>query len=1395
MDNILNLEKDLTDPITAELLEDPVRVPCCQQAFSRLSLLQSIEAIGARCPACNGDLTSFDVIGARKDIKLASMVDSLRGVQAMAADGVEKRTDPKWVAKLNLFVSGFTTIGKVTVNTTDTKFNFKTLLVCVMDRSGSMGSSMDSCRFSLKRVVDLTFQNPQLITNIITYDTGGNDFDIDTTVGISFAKTMVESIAQGGGTSFRAAFDQLIKVLTRHKTNPLITSMVVIFLTDGEDEIPKERRSELVTNLKARIADIWTKSYTIHTIGFTKSHDFDFLNALRMIGTTEGAFRYANPDEDTDCLSSKINSILDVVVRTSAIPIKLVTDLKIRKSTNNIFWLELSGRNLATLELTFRINDETDVIIRPEFEDENNSKICEEWYSILIDEISSELIMLSTQPLNTLDKQLHCDLLQGRSRSIMARMPQAHPDRERLEKLMATLKSMQGGEKIDQKALTDLKFEGQFKTTKQNFPPSTITLANQPAPFSLPPPVRPSLWPIIPVKKNRRCNCRGTAKEVFITIGRKCNADAIKWLIENVGWQNELDENGSNALIVAASIGRCKLVEQILGMNIIDVSQTNGNGYNALDVAILYGYWRTYEILRIVDIRPTINCELLFRTCISNRFYETAIRLLKDKFVTITDDMVDNAPTNEATTWLSARSDKEITVEKAILKGIYEVVEQNIDRMAKISWEPYLSIFAKTTVDHCRIVELLLKHGKADATERIKIKVENNDSIWEDEITWPLFVACEKGSVEMFKILCMYTKNFDLQNLKGTTCLWIACCNRFIDIVMELINRGANVNLPNLKGDAPLIPCCQKGSESIAELLLEAGARLDVFNRNRDNPILICCRTGQARILEALLKRCTADELAYFMRTAAEIDGFPPLLAATELDKVECIKVLVRFGADLELKTNADNNIIQGATSLHLACYYNRLLSAKVLHDLGASATAQSYHGDTPLHIAIKQNHIDIVRFLMSLEQGRACLNIFNNEGRLPQYYAQQTGHEQIQEEFFTNRLAMTLGRILVAGPEMEQACADVLMRYGQSLGCYEYTDLANTELDRGASLLTYALLNGNTHLLATLNQIGANYDRVDDYGVPPAFWAAYLNYEHPPNDQVQGMLGRIATATKTSLQNKMLLNMTKGRPQLPETINAINALVKMNEGYNLKVGQDVIRTLRASKSGEPLLMGFIEKLKSKSNFSDGKQTIEYLLWEAKVHMIKRIATGESTLQPIHLLALYLFTSNLTIYKQVNLTLAQWKTNSVWHGFIGCLYSAIELIKPYEGECYRAVDTPFVLEHYAIGNRLSWNTFATSSLDWKICNDQLNAKRGIVFIIHGRSGRVINEYSATPLDNEILFLPGTEFIIKNYYRAEFTALAQANIRNTTFKIAEKDITKACNSEACIIIELEEGSIK
>lgn len=1389
---------DLTCPYTLDWLEDPVTLPCCGRTVSRTPLLVSLN-ITQQCSLCRGDLSNYNALTAPMSRNIAYLVEEAKRVSGeLPPPGPEtpNHCDHSWKATLTL-LAGENSIFQKRVGQLEFNNNnvvFKNLVLTVIDRSGSMGGSpISQVRYSLTRVTDLAYKHSNLMTTVIAYDDRIESHEINTTTPRSYFDGIFSRIDARGGTSFRVAFDEIVRIATQHANTQDVACMTILFLTDGEDSsVRKDERFRLVQSLQNDIRAVWKKEFVIHSIGFGSNHDSSFLNSLRMIGTREGAYRYADPSENADILSSKINSILDVIAESASLPLQIISsNLHIISGANGKFWIKQESEDVDPI--TFSIDGRDPVIVTPDIVE--SSELWPAWYSKLIDDIAAELLALAEVSSSTsvslpitnttlehedaiLERELHLELLSRRSNAILARLEGTSANYHRLTSLMVTLESLRKGQSVDKLKLNDMKFEGQFATKT-----SAITSGSS-AHVSTPTLIVPSkkiVWTIITLPDEKRFRPNSSSDRLIKLLGNTKTDDIITWIDDNHNHVINDHYKGSNCLHITASIGRDRVANKIISTKLLNINATDFQGRTALDLSVIHGYWRLFDLIFENGGNLRLDPQLLLRTCISRNFTELAGRLIKHSLAVVTDDMLDNVPTADGLQWLSAHSAKDLPIEMAILKGAIDIVTAKLPGSNNVSWDGLYDVFIKSTHDYINIVDLVLQSGKAMA---------NETSIVGGDITFPLFVACEKGCLSMVKVLLKYLTKDDInqRNNKGTTALWIAACNRHIDVVHELILAGADVNIANEKGDSALIPCCQKGSDSIALLLLEAGIDINIHNRNRDNAVLICCRTGQSKILEMLLTRYSSnkDDLITVLDEYAEIDGFPPLLAATELNRIDCIKVCAKFGTNLEWKTREDNPIIPGATALHLACHYGRLDAARTLCELGCDiGSFTSVGGYTPVHIAIRSGHIALVRFLLS--RNREVLNISDSDGRLPIYYASMQGREDIKEEFFTDRLSDLLGKVVTFG---SSRCADILSNYGQSIGCYDHRDFLGLKIHQGMTPLSLALINGNIPLANTLESLGSPLNIPDDYGITPIFWKSFLLHENVSDHyDVSDQLRRVETISRRSLQNKMLTNLT-GQSQLTGShFKQLDFRKKMTDGYTTKVHKSSLAKIR--NASEPAILGFLDKLKSNKVFPDGKGCLEQILWESRVHIVRLIASGETTLDPMHMLALYLYTANATVFTQVNATLSSYTDRSVWSSFIVCLFQAVNNLPSLIGEVYRGVECTFIPDLYTLGTIITWNTFGVASKDWRSPSELIKEKHGIIFIIKSKTGKDISRYSCSPVDSEVLFLPGTSFIVTALYRADIITLGQANIRASTYAARDIDIHKAAEGASSIIVEIAE----
>lgn len=104
------------------------------------------------------------------------------------------------------------------------------------------------------------------------------------------------------------------------------------------------------------------------------------------------------------------------------------------------------------------------------------------------------------------------------------------------------------------------------------------------------------------------------------------------------------------------------------------------------------------------------------------------------------------------------------------------------------------------------------------------------------------------------------SKGMDLNvgNENGETCLMMACEKGSVEIVRILLDEGADPNIADKNGVTPLMICCRRGQERIIPLLLRKGVLVDQKNNEGDTALHICVRhyrefSGHKKCLEQLL--------------------------------------------------------------------------------------------------------------------------------------------------------------------------------------------------------------------------------------------------------------------------------------------------------------------------------------------------------------------------------------------------------------------------------------------------------------------------------------------------------------------------------------------------------------
>ena len=200
-------------------------------------------------------------------------------------------------------------------------------------------------------------------------------------------------------------------------------------------------------------------------------------------------------------------------------------------------------------------------------------------------------------------------------------------------------------------------------------------------------------------------------------------------------------------------------------------------------------------------------------------------------------------------------------------------------------------------------------------------------------------------------------------------------------VVEALVEAGADLNAVNIDGVTPLMLARARNSTDIADYLAEQGGTESSLPSYEQ-----AIADDDVVVLSSYLDRGLSVD---YRRGGCGHPGFPggppgppgrgpggpipptprpepPVVIALQHNALECARLLVRRGANLDLR-------YCDTSPLQVMIEENNLSAVRFLLDHGASL---SHHLDTPLHLAARHDSPDVAELLINAES-IAALNVF----------------------------------------------------------------------------------------------------------------------------------------------------------------------------------------------------------------------------------------------------------------------------------------------------------------------------------------------------------------------------------------------------------------------------------
>uniref|UniRef100_A0A8C5EWU8 Euchromatic histone-lysine N-methyltransferase 1b n=1 Tax=Gouania willdenowi TaxID=441366 RepID=A0A8C5EWU8_GOUWI len=230
-----------------------------------------------------------------------------------------------------------------------------------------------------------------------------------------------------------------------------------------------------------------------------------------------------------------------------------------------------------------------------------------------------------------------------------------------------------------------------------------------------------------------------------------------------------------------------------------------------------------------------------------------------------------------------------------------------------------------------------------------------------------LYLSAKQG--ELKKVVLMLVDgidpNFKMESQNKRTPLHASAEAGYVDVCHMLVQAGANLDMYDDDQRTPLMEACENNHMEVVLYLLRAGST-DVEGFTC---LHLAAKSGHYRIVEHLLST------GFININCQDDGGWTAMIWATEYKHVDQVKLLLSKGADISIRDKEEN------ICLHWAAFSGSLEISELLLKARCNLHAVNIHGDSPLHIAARENRLECVTLFLS---HGADVFLKNREGETP---------------------------------------------------------------------------------------------------------------------------------------------------------------------------------------------------------------------------------------------------------------------------------------------------------------------------------------------------------------------------------------------------------------------------
>lgn len=483
---------------------------------------------------------------------------------------------------------------------------------------------------------------------------------------------------------------------------------------------------------------------------------------------------------------------------------------------------------------------------------------------------------------------------------------------------------------------------------------------------------------------------------------------AASWAVAT-GGPNEWHPWGSpNILHECAKSGLTPIIPELLADGYGIDSQDSTYGLTALSYACRAGYGETVKLLldlgASVNIRGLNGTTALFEAIWGG--HTDLVELLLTK-AELNINTVYASHTQRTVLMIAAQDGAEEVVRCLLQRVDLDINKSDISRST--------ALILAAANGHTSVVSLLLNHEG--------IKIDRRDLVGRSA----LIAAADNGFSEIvgrllakgadlhssrtviqravqlgyfFVVETMAAHGVDIRALNGLgrSLLHDAALRGSDDIVRLLILKGLDLNAQCHQGCTPLHYASRFNMFSVTKVLLELGADPSFKDSYGRTPVVVVWQEGHMRVARILEGQDSTAGMEEEIPTA--IAKTLPIWSVAKLGRVDLLASILSNGTNLGEKDPYTNN-----SAIHLAVSWNHYDILQMLLDADLSPDCINDEHETPLHFAARIANIEAVELLL---QHRADIGSVDLFGDTPLQIALEEDHLSVAIQLIHGSLNTT---------------------------------------------------------------------------------------------------------------------------------------------------------------------------------------------------------------------------------------------------------------------------------------------------------------------------------------------------------------------------------------------------